>query len=276
MDSAGIRAITDEEVAHFREHGWVKMEQLLSKDLVGQLLERAQAIMGLDATDHVARPGIDSPTNPWQDRHNIVEDEPCFAAVGMSDEMGANAQRLLRRQIPVLLYNNALAVKIGSRQESATSASEPTGFHQDGAGYPMDRCGVISFWIALDHLSTDMGLVRYVDHSHQLGPLGNMNRDGYLQGSLFDVYPELNTMKITEPQEFRPGDAAAHAMFTLHDALANESGRPRWAFLVRYIANDTVYTGAKTNSQATLRKIERAGLVPGQVFGGPEYPLVRA
>ncbi|HET6954153.1 MAG TPA: phytanoyl-CoA dioxygenase family protein [Acidimicrobiales bacterium] len=274
MDSTGIRAITGDEVAHFRDHGWVRLDQLISPDLAAELLGRAKTIMGPDATEHVARPGIDSPTNPWQDRHNIVEDDRCFASVGLSAEMGANAQRLMRRTVGVLLYNNALAVKIGSQQGSSAPASDPTGFHQDGGGYPMDRCGVISFWIALDHLTAEMGTPRYVDRSHHLGPLGNMNRGGELQGSLFDVYPELREMTVTAPMELRPGDAAAHAMYTLHDAPANEGDRPRWAFLVRYLASDTIYTAAKTNSQATLRKITQAGLVAGEPFGGPQYPRV--
>jgi len=274
MGSADIRAVSDAEVADFRDHGFVKLKQLISKDLAAQLLERAKTIMGSDASEHVARDGIDSPTNPWQDRHNIVEEDPCFASVGLSAEMGANAQRLMRRKVGVLLYNNALAVKIGSKQDSSAPVSPPTPFHQDGAGYPMDRCGVISFWIALDHLTPEMGLPRYVDRSHHLGPMGNMNRGGYVEGDLFDVYPELREMPLTQPVEFQPGDAAAHAMYTLHDAPPNEGDRPRWAFLVRYLPSDTVYTAAVTGSQATLRKITRAGLVAGEPFGGPEYPLV--
>lgn len=272
--SGGVRAITEAEVTHFRDHGWVRLDQLISADVAAQLLERAKTVMGSDASEHVPRPGIDSPTNPWQDRHNIIEEDLCFAAVGLSEEMGANAQRLMRRSIAVHLYNNALAVKIGSKQGSSAAASQATPFHQDGAGYPMDRCGVVSFWIALDHLTPEMGTPRYVDRSHQLGPLGNMNRGGYVEGDLFDVYPELCEMTATEPMEFQPGDAAAHAMYTLHDAPANEGDRPRWAFLVRYVPSDTVYTGAITGSQATLRKITRAGLVPGGLFDGPEYPRV--
>ena len=274
MDAAGIRAITEEEVAHFRDHGWVRLDQLISTDVAAQMLERAKALMGSDASDHIARDGIDSPTNPWQDRHNIVEEDPHFASVGLSEAMGVNAQQLMRRGIGVLMYNNALAVKIGAQQRGAAQLSDPTPFHQDGAGYPMDRCGVISFWIALDHLTPEMGLPRYVDRSHQLGALGNMNRGGHVVGDLFDVYPELGEMSLTEPEEFQPGDAVAHAMYTLHHAPSNEGDRPRWAFLVRYVPNDTVYTGAVTGSQATLRKITRAGLEPGELFGGPEYPLV--
>jgi len=270
----GIREVTDEEVAFYRDHGWVNMSALISTELAERLLRRAKEVMGDDAGTHTAREGIDSATNPWQDRHNIVEDDALFASVGMHPQMGRNAQRLLRREIGVLLYNNLLAVKIGEQQTTSAPASGETGFHQDGAGYPMDRNGVATFWIALDDLSADMGTVQYVDRSHVLGSLGNMNRGGYIQGKLHDVYPELRTMTLTESPSLSAGDAAAHQMFTVHYAPPNRGDRPRWAFLVRYLAADTVYTGAISGSQATIRKIERAGLQPGDLFVGDEYPLV--
>ena len=274
MDTPGIREVTDAEVAHYREHGWVSLPGLVSPELCAELLARAKAIMGADATDHRPREGVDSETNPWQDRHNIIEDDELFASVGMSAQMGRNAQRLMNRQIDVRLYNNALAVKIGMKQPGGVAASEPTPFHQDGTGYPMDRNGVASFWIALDEATPDQGTVRYVSGSHKLASLGRMVSDGKQSVSPFDVYPELNDLVLSEPSGFHPGDAAAHQMFTLHDAGQNETDRPRWAFLVRYVPADTIFTGTPSKSLATQRKVERAGLVAGEPFGGPEYPLV--
>jgi hypothetical protein len=99
------------------------------------------------------------------------------------------------------------------------------------------------------------------------------SRDGYADEGGLDRHPELREMTVTESMEFQPGDAA-HAMYMLHDAPANDGDRPRWAFLIRYLPSDTIYNGAKTDATATLRKITRAGLVAGEPFGGPEYPLV--
>jgi ectoine hydroxylase-related dioxygenase (phytanoyl-CoA dioxygenase family) len=274
VGSEEIRAITDQEVAFYRDHGFVMLRQLLSPDLAAQLLKRAQEIMGFDASEHVAREGVDAGKNPWQDRHHIIEEDPLFASVGMSEEMGRNAQRLMRREIGVLLYNNALAVKIGAKQDSSVSASEPTPFHQDGSAFPMDRHGVVSFWISLEHNTPEMGTVRYLDRSHQLGSLGVLGKDPHLPEGHFDVYPELSEMTMTEPPDLQPGDAAAHAQFTLHDAGVNGSDRARWAFLIRYFPSDTIYTGAITKAPPTLMKLERAGLAPGELFVGPEYPLV--
>ena len=271
----GIRAITEDEFRHYREHGWVKLPQLVSEDLAVRLRERAQGIMGVDGSENEVRGDTDAPTNPWQDHHGVCEEDDLFASVGFSPEMGANAQRLMRREIGVLMWTNLLAVKIGTRQDVGVPASAPTDWHQDGPGsLPMDRAGRITFWVALDEITPEMGLVRWIDRSHQLGALGNMVREGKLACELLDVYPELREMPVTKPETFRPGDATAHAMYTVHEAPANTTDRPRWTMILNYIPSDTVYTGVETGSQASRKKIAKAGLEKGQRFEGPHYPRV--
>jgi hypothetical protein len=263
-----IRAVTDPEVAHLRDHGWAKLDQLISPELAARLLERAKAFMGPDGLRHVPRPGVDRPQAPWQDRHNVVEEDECFASVGLSPQMGANAQRLLRRKVGMLMGANMLAVKIGTKQDSSLPGAQPTPWHQDAPDQPIDRNGYIGLWIALDHVTPDMGGVRFVDRSHQLGLLGRTGTD------LYGVYPELEEMTATEPMEMKPGDATAHSMYTVHSAGLNRSACPRWALLVSYIPEDALYTGGLPWSLATLAERARAELTPGDHFDSRVCPKV--
>lgn len=269
--TSGIRAVTDDEVAHYRDHGWVILRGLVSEDLAAGLLERAKATFGADATEGL--PSTEPLKTPWRDFHDIVENDDRFAAVALSPQMGENVQRLMRRDVGVVLQTNTLAVKIGTQQRSVPP-SPATDFHQDGPSLPFDRAGRVTVWIALDHLTGHMGTMRYVDRSHHLGPLGNMIQGGEISGDLFELYPELNDMSVTDPPELRPGDVMAHTMYTLHDASANTTDRPRWVFIVNYIPADTVYNGAQVGSLPSRAKIEKAGIAPGDTFGGPLYPRV--
>jgi len=276
MDAGGIRAVTDEEVAHYRDHGWVKMDQLISPELVELMLDRAKGYMGPNADLDFVSSDLDAPNPYWRDYHNVVEKDSCFRSVGLNPQMGVNAQRLMGRNVDVLLSSNLLAVKIGTKQSSSLSpSSQPTLFHQYGAGLPYDRGGWVAFWVALDHIIPEMGTVRFVDRSHHLGALGNMrDQSGNVKDELFNVYPQLGDMKLTEPLEFQPGDVSAHTMYTVHGAAANDTDTPRWALIISYIPSDTVFTGARPCSQGTRKKIEKAGLVVGEPFGGPMYPRV--
>jgi hypothetical protein len=255
-----IRAVTDEEVAHLREHGWVKLHQLLSPELASRLLERAKVHMGPGGDQHAARHGTDTGNVFWNDRHSVAEDDAAFAAVCLGSRMGANAQRLMRRDVGVLQTANMLAVKIGTQQGSPCISTKPTVFHQDALDLPIDRNGYVSFWIALDHISRDMGGMRFVDRSNTLGMMGLVD--------LYETYPDLSDMTLTDPVELAPGDATAHTMYTIHGTDANETASPRWALIVAYIPDDAMYTGGFAWSRATLAKRAAVQLEVGDRFGG--------
>jgi hypothetical protein len=247
--------VTSQEVVHFREHGWAKWDGLLSLELTADLDERAKRLMGLAGADNPIREGVDLDFPRWHDFNNMVEADDGFAAVGLSSRMGANAQRLLRRPAGMLLWSNRVAVKVGSGQTTAL-ASEPTTFHQDGPEIPMDRASWVRFWIALDHITTDMGPVRFVDRSHLLGLVGNTHfeqEEMPPDEALFAAYPELREMAVSELVEFQPGDATVHTMYTLHSAPANRTDRPRWALIYSYFADDTIYTGSRCGRESSAQ-----------------------
>ena len=276
MDSTDIRSVTHDEVSHLRDHGWVKLDQLISRQLAARLLERARTLAGSSGDHHVMRPDIDVDTAWWSDYHNVVEEDEDFAYLGLSPTMGANVQRLIRRNVGILMWSNFLAVKIGTKQGSAR-ASQPAFWHQDGPDLPLDRPGWVRFWIALDRVSATMGPIRFVDGSHRLGLLGrtHLDRAGHTpEAALYDEYPELSQLPVIEPLEFEPGDATAHGMFTLYGDRANDTDHPRWTLVLAYFADDTFYTGNQLCAGETVGKLEEAGLPPGEQFGGPVFPPV--
>jgi hypothetical protein len=255
-----VRSVTREEVAHLWEHGWVKLPSLIAPQLTSRLLERARAHMGPGGDRHAARQGTDTGNVFWNDRHGVADDDEAFAAVCFGAQMGANAQHLMRRSAGVLHTANMLAVKIGTKQRSACVSTRPTVYHQDALDLPIDRNGYVSFWIALDAVTRDMGGMRFVDGSHTLGMMGLVD--------LFETYPELKDRTLTDPVELAPGDATVHTMYTIHGTDANETASPRWALIAAYIPDDAMYTGGFGWSRATLAKRAAVQLEAGDRFDG--------
>jgi hypothetical protein len=194
---SGIRSVTDDEAEELWEHGWVKPPQLVSSELAGELLSRARVHMGPGGDQHAARSGTDTGNVFWNDRNEVAHDDDALSAVCLGPEMGANAQRLMRRNVGVLHTANMLAVKIGTQQGSSCASTQPTIFHQDALDLPIDRNDYVSFWIALDRVTRDMGGMRFVDRSHTLGMLGLVD--------LFETYPALSEMTAIDPVELAPG-----------------------------------------------------------------------
>jgi hypothetical protein len=274
MHRNGIRTVTAEEVEHYIDRGWVKLDQLLSPELTAKLLDRAKHFVGPYGVDHSARPDLDLDIPFWQDYHDVVQEDDLFADTGLSAGMGTNAQLMMRRTAGVLLWSNLLAVKIGVKQNSPI-VSDATLFHQDGPDLPIDRSSWVRFWIALDHVTPDMGPVHFVDRSHLGGLIGTTHfTDGDPDAALFEDFPELARRGLSEAVEFRPGDATVHSMFTVHGGQANETNKPRWTLILTYLADDVRYTGSQLCADENMRKVRKSGLAPGDTFRGPLYPRV--
>jgi hypothetical protein len=274
MHQDGIRAVTAEEIKHYSDRGWVKLDQLLCPELTARLLDRAKRFVGPDGLDHSARPDLDLEIPFWQDYHDVVQEDDLYANVGLSPRMGANAQLMMRRTAGVRLWSNLLAVKIGAQQASPLT-SDPTLFHQDGPDLPIDRSSWVRFWVALDHVTPEMGPVRFVDRSHLSGLIGTTHFTAAdPDAALFADFPELACQGLSEAVEFRPGDATAHTMFTVHGGQTNETDKPRWTLILTYFADDVRFTGSQLCADENMRKVRKSGLVPGDSFDGPLYPQV--
>lgn len=219
----GIREVTDEEVAFFEEHGWVMLEQLLSRELAAAALEAGEQLM---------------PSEPENKGPRVVEPaagkglEP-FRTIAFSAGMGRAAHRLINRkrltgvddQPPTRFHGDHLWLK--------EPGADPTGWHQDGPFQGGDRVGELAFWIALDEIIPEMGGLHFLSGSHREGPLGHSGPEAYPR--LFELY------QVSEPLHYRPGDATVHAGYTFHGAPENATDRRRWSYVPQYHAADTQY-----------------------------------
>jgi hypothetical protein len=265
--------VTDEEVASYKENGWVKLDQLISSDFAAELLARAKGLLGPDGDSHTQRPGKDLSHNAWQDYHDLADEDDVYAAYGFSQQMGRNAQRLMQRDIPIRVYANMLAAKLGKKQKTSAPGSDGTFFHQDGPTLAFDRVGFLTFWLALDEVTPEMGSMQFYSGSQRLGSLGN---PGWLEGrEVLEVYPNVATdCPPPPPLSYRPGDATVHHEYTVHGGPANVTDRPRWSFIINYFPDDTKFTGALTPGDEHIHDAERYGLKVGERFDHPAFRLV--
>jgi len=252
------REVTEDEIAFYRDNGWVKLERLIEPDMAQQLLAAAQELMG-EAGEAALRPGIDYDTAWFNDYHYPAREgrEP-FASLTYGPDLARNTQRFLERPIAVRHYADMLAVKLPSSPEKGA----PTKPHQD-LGIQFDRVGKTTFWIALNHIPPERGSMRFYSGSHQAGPLGDRSHD------LFADYPYLTERyPRSEPLDLKPGDATVHSQLVIHEAPANTSDAPRWAYITLYFPSDAKYSGR------AFHGLDELGLVPGEPFEHPNFPLV--
>lgn len=270
--TGSVRDITNDEVAAYKRDGWVKLSGLISRDTAAELLRRAQERMGARGDSHEMRPGVDNIySTSWHDYHQIAEEDELFGAIGFGKAIGRDAQRLMARDVPVQSYSNLLAVKIPAGSETTSKGIGKTAWHQDFPSVPFDRVGMLTFWIALDEVTPEMGAMRFYSGSQRLGSLGRVR---WFDGQeLTDVYArQLEDLALSPELHYQPGDATVHHSLVIHGAPQNVSNRPRWPFIISYFPADTKFTGAQVAAEA--HQDEGASLQVGKPFDPSRFPIV--
>ncbi|HVX21004.1 MAG TPA: phytanoyl-CoA dioxygenase family protein [Acidimicrobiales bacterium] len=273
-EAIGMREVTEDEGAFFRQHGWVKLDGLLPASVAGAMLDAVRDTM-LGAEGGPLASLVDLPEDPaerifdfdqWRDWHFPARDhgvEPLRSVV-FSRQIGLNTRRLLGREVGVNYHADLLAVKMPQGHE----ASGETTWHQDWINFPFDRVGFLTFWIALDEVTPAQGSMRFLSGSHHDGPLGRRNFGD--AAHVVAYYPDLlDRYELSPPLHLAPGDATVHTGLVVHSAPPNTTDRPRWSLVTSYHPADTCYTGAPHHIFH-----ESLGLEVGQPIRHPQFPTI--
>jgi Phytanoyl-CoA dioxygenase (PhyH) len=274
---AQVREITDDEVAAYREQGWVSLPGLMSGELAGALLSHLKQVTGLDY-DELPRDHPDAEAVAGRIREqglakifymSRLHDETVWDIV-TSRALGEAAARLTGFQ-RIRLFTDGVICKLpawtAEADLKAGIMSGETPWHQDYGPVPWDRGGGIQFWLALSEITPEMGSMQHLTGSHREPPLGCQH---YTQDqSLKNTYPELwDKYELSPAHHFHPGDVLAHNSLTVHYAQANQTDRLRWVYTSYRIPAETLYNGIPNP------RFTEFGFEPWKPFDHPKFPVV--
>jgi ectoine hydroxylase-related dioxygenase (phytanoyl-CoA dioxygenase family) len=271
-----VRALKDDEIAFYRAHGWVKVEALIAPELAAEMLEIVRPLVDTaDIADQERRaPKLDDwgsrvvDSGYWRDYHFIARDdrrEP-FHDIAFGEQIGANSQRLLGRDVGVRFNTDFVAVKVPGASDSP--ANRPTAPHQDFVNVPFDRVGNHNYWIALSEVTAAQGALQFYSGSHRLGPLGLHDDDHESVLASYDELMQAEDVRLSPPVELQPGDATIHSSMTIHCAPSNTTDKWRIGYVLAYMPADSRYTGAPYYNVADT------GLKMGDEFKHARFPII--
>lgn len=262
---APCRAVTPEEVAHYKEKGWVQLKQFIAPDQIAVLLRKAQGVMGEDGDSNPAY-GIDQPYFNAQAASGY--EDP--AVQPMLEGIGRAAKALMARKAgtKVRLFNDFFAPKLPAGKQTRNQGNGPTSFHQDFITFAVDRTGGMTFWIPLEAYGPQAGTMSFIEGSHRLGVLGNYT--SYDGKDIREVWPELDELPMTEQITYELGDITVHSHLTVHGAGANGLDRPRWAYLVLPQPADARWNGAPPEAFVP----DAHGMTPYGTFPDDAFPII--
>ncbi|MEQ8349254.1 MAG: phytanoyl-CoA dioxygenase family protein [Sneathiellaceae bacterium] len=266
---AAVAAVDDATVARLWRDGAVLLPGVVGPDW----LDRLAVAIDRDIADpgpfrhgyRLAGGGL------FHGNMRLWEHDPDFRAYCLDSALPGLAARLLQANQVTLFYDQ-LFVK-----EAATDA--PTRWHNDQPYWPVRGRQVMSFWLALDHVTFDSGALEFVAGSHlwdrwfqpeAFAPGG----DSYEPGENYEPIPDFTACRDGYDflgWEMRPGDLVAFLGLTVHGSKGNSRpDRRRRGYAVRYCGEDARYFAGPGPNKG----LRNPDLADGAPLPSRQYPTV--
>lgn len=224
--------VSDEQVAFYRENGYVRCDSVLTSDEVEAM--RAALERAMDARRSFARDlaGGDGAEKILQ-MLNLWEHDDVFRAYSTSPRIAGIAQQLTGSSSIHLFHDQALVKKPGP------SAASP--WHQDQPYWPSKESGMLSCWMALDDVTIDRGAMQFVPGSHTWGEFDPISFGGDGPALKDLVSDEQREQWNAVPVELKAGDCTWHHGLTFHYTRPNTTNHVRRAVVIIFIPDGIHY-----------------------------------
>ncbi|EFC84547.1 phytanoyl-CoA dioxygenase family protein [Parafrankia sp. EUN1f] len=275
--SPPCRSVTEEEIDHLREFGWVKLKRFVDPQYLRSMLDLAREVMGEDADSNPISPVLEAAVTEGKPGLSYFNAQRSFGLAHpvlrpLIFEIGRSAKLLQRRRsadgagVDVRYYSDFFVPKLPAAKAARHGGNGPTAYHQDFITFAVDRSGGMTFWIPLEPCGPPAGTMSFVSGSHREGVLGDYTCYG--DGDALDVFPELRRLEMSEHMTYELGDITVHTHLTIHGSGPNMTDRPRWTYLLVTQPADACWNGSPCPN------FDSSDMTPWQPFGGGRFPVI--
>ena len=242
--------LTREQIAFYREHGYLGVENVLSQREVDDLRRVTDAFVekSRGVAEHTEvfdlEPGH-TPENPKLRRlKSPIEQHEVYRNT-------LHHEKILDVVSQLIGYGlRCNGNKLNMKQPGYGSLVE---WHQDWAFYPHTNDDLLAVGVVLDDMTEENGPLLVIPGSHE-GPVYDHHLDGHFCGAVTD--PTFSD-KGTTPVMVKAGGLTIHHVRMLHGSVSNTSDQPRRLLLFQYCAIDAFPLGGITNWDAFNATIVR-------------------
>ncbi|WP_150452096.1 phytanoyl-CoA dioxygenase family protein [Arenibacter lacus] len=229
--------LTEEQITHYQEYGYVSGIKLLEEWQVEQLLEELINVMDPEHPGHHLFYEFHS--NESEDPNSVLfhslghwRISKGFHDVLWNPAFVMAAHQLLEHR-SVRFWHDQLFCKPAHH-------GGVVAWHQDYSYWTRTvAMQHLSCWTGLDDANLDNGCLHYIPKSHQWGLLQKPALAGEMEGLKQFLSPEQQEAFNPVPIELKKGYATFHHPLLVHGSYANTSGRSRRAFVLNVFADGT-------------------------------------
>lgn len=260
--------LSNEQVTHFRQHGYTLGNRVLSDEQVEVL--RAETLRVIDEREKRDQPQpvlchtMGKAESPIWQIVNIWMASPAFKELIFNKQIGEEMAQLIPDANTLRIWHDQIQYKPAGR-------GGVNMWHQDSPywGILTPKHEQVTAWLALDDVDEGNGCMSMVPHSHDWGNaidfLHTLKEfDDMKQVKDFNGHP-VNI--VTCP--VKKGHIHYHHSLTWHGSHANTSERPRRAIALHFMTQNT---RNEASGQHVMKQFVH--VAPGEVVSGDAFPVV--
>lgn len=239
--------VSDEQVAFYRDNGFLVIENFLDADELArwrhdtdEAVEQRLAAKG-GAWSSAKAGGLTNQGDP--DSYYAQVFTQCLKLLETHDGM---REILLDPRLGELAATLAGVDGIRVWHDQALYKppwGNPTAWHLDNPYWSFSSRDALSIWVALDDATLANGCMWYLPGTHKIARYDNVGI-GHKMADLFKAYPEWRTMESVGCP-CPAGSAVFHNGLVAHGAGANMTPRPRRAMTCAYMPDGATFNGQK-------------------------------
>lgn len=264
-----MTTLTKEQIDTFWQDGAILIENAVDQDWQSRLataIDRDIATPGPFCNHYTLPNG-----KKFHGNLRLWETDDDFRAYCFSSPLPTLAGQIMGAERVTLFYDQLFVKEPG--------VDHPTRWHNDQPYWPVRGRNVMSFWLALDHVTADSGRMEFVAGSHNWGrwfqpeafaPGGA----AYERGENYEDMPDIDGQRDQHRiigWDMQPGDVIAFHAMAVHAAGGNRTeDRRRRGYTVRYCGDDATYFGGPGPNEG----LRNPTLKTGDPIESAQYPCV--
>ncbi len=234
--------ITDEQVAFYRENGFVVLEGFLNSDEVEHWRKNTEeAIAERLATASNGKWNLTNQGNPDSYYAQVF-----LQAIKLADTHAGMREIMFDSRLGEMAAKLAGVDGIRIWHDQALFKppfGNPTAWHLDNPYWSFSSPDALSIWVALDDATLGNGCMWYLPGTHKTARYENAGI-GEKMADLLKHYPEWRVVESVGCP-CPAGTAVFHNGLTAHGAGANMTNKPRRAMTCAYMPDGATFNGQK-------------------------------
>ena len=245
------RALSEQQLAEYRERGFLTLRQAIDADLLQRLIAATRRLWDEGRSLTAKNPHFDLAQGHTAEQPRIrrisspTELDEVFLAAAFDSVLGDIAADLVGGAVK--FYHSKINFKL-------PAGGAEIGWHQDWPVFPHTNSDLVAISVPLDPSRSGNGCLRTIAGSHLQGARSHWDQGRYTLNCNASMTSQ--ELAVAEDSELDPGDIVAHHGLTVHGSSPNRSDSMRTTYIIQYAAADAfAYTAPVIDSRHRNRMV---------------------